>query len=403
LGLVFSHALKVQDVDHWMTLIPTLDLFSGIGGFSLALRGATRTVAYCDISPKSRAVLEDRQRAGSLDAAPVFDDVTKLTAAGLRAAGVRCKVDLITAGFPCQDISASNPHGLGIRGDRSGLFSEVVRMADELGAQAVVLENSPLLVTRGIEVVLRRLRTRGFHVAWALFAAADVGALHIRRRWFCVAARDTAGGRRAVEALRKMRMPADPWAGGEPVARVVRRTATRSNLQTLRRGQVLGNSVVPQCVRHAVRTLASALGRARAEADGRLNAAAHPAAPGPARTANIVMRIPPSMIVPPLGRPVYRYTGFATPTAKGCWHQTRIGTRRASQQVTNQIMYDQKTLRSVATIMPTTPSAVTLWKHWVVNPAFVEWLMGYPRGWTTAAAEPTATAARTRTRAAPRP
>jgi site-specific DNA-cytosine methylase len=59
--------LKVHDVvNHWMTLISTLDLFSGIGCFPLALSGATGAVAYCDIRPTSRAVLEDRQRAGSL-------------------------------------------------------------------------------------------------------------------------------------------------------------------------------------------------------------------------------------------------------------------------------------------------------------------------------------------------
>jgi DNA (cytosine-5)-methyltransferase 1 len=111
-----------------MTLIPTLDLFSGIGGFSLALRGATRTVAYCDISPKSRAVLAAQAASRALDRAPILDDVTTLTAASLRTAGVRERVRLITGGFPCQDISAMNPNGDGIRGTRSGLISEIFRL-----------------------------------------------------------------------------------------------------------------------------------------------------------------------------------------------------------------------------------------------------------------------------------
>src|SRR5438105_3901045 len=89
-----------------------LDLFSGIGGFSLGFErtGGFETVAFCEIDPYCRAVL-----AKHWPGVPLFDDVRTLTSAALAAAGIG--VDVITGGFPCQDLSVAG-RGAGLGGER---------------------------------------------------------------------------------------------------------------------------------------------------------------------------------------------------------------------------------------------------------------------------------------------
>ena len=94
-----------------------LDLFSGIGGFSLGLErtGGFETVAFCEIEDYPRRVL-----ARHWPEVPIYGDIRELSAARLRADGIR--VDAICGGFPCQDISTAGP-GAGIEGERSGLMT----------------------------------------------------------------------------------------------------------------------------------------------------------------------------------------------------------------------------------------------------------------------------------------
>ena len=124
--------------------LAVLDLFSGIGGFSLGLErtGGFETVAFCEIEEFPRKVL-----AKHWPDVPCYRDVRELT-------GEQCgPIDCITAGFPCQDISLSG-RGAGINGERSGLWSEVARLVGELRPQFVILENSPALLIRGFGTVV---------------------------------------------------------------------------------------------------------------------------------------------------------------------------------------------------------------------------------------------------------
>jgi len=79
-----------------------LDLFSGIGGISLALRPWVRTYAYCELDAHAQAVLLSRMQAGAIDYAPIWDDVQTLPIDELRG-----RIDLLSGGFPCQDISVA--------------------------------------------------------------------------------------------------------------------------------------------------------------------------------------------------------------------------------------------------------------------------------------------------------
>jgi DNA (cytosine-5)-methyltransferase 1 len=161
-----------------------LDLFSGIGGFSLGLErsGLCETVAFCEIEEYPRRVL-----AKHWPGVPIYDDIRALDG------GTCGHIDIITAGFPCQDISLSG-RGEGIAGPRSGLWSEVARLVGELRPSFVILENSPALLVRGFDVVLSDLASLGYDAEWHCIPAAYVGAAHLRDRLWIVAYPMQVGG-----------------------------------------------------------------------------------------------------------------------------------------------------------------------------------------------------------------
>lgn len=164
--------------------LKVLDLFSGIlvGGFSLGLErtGGFETVAFCEIEEFPRRVL-----AKHWSEVPIYHDVRELNAERLSADGVG-KIDIITGGFPCQDISVAG-RGVGIEGERSGLWSEIARLADELRPQFIIVENSSALLGRGMGKVLGDLAKIGFDAEWECIPAASVGAPHIRDRVWILA------------------------------------------------------------------------------------------------------------------------------------------------------------------------------------------------------------------------
>lgn len=157
-----------------------LDLFSGIGGFSLGLeRAGMRTVAFCEIEPFQRAVLRKHWPD-----VPCYDDIRTLTADRLTADGIT--VDAICGGFPCQDISEAGQLG-GIGAERSGLWSEYARLIHEIRPQVVIVENVADLLIRGIGRVLGDLAEVGMDAWWGCLRACDLGAPHIRDRIWIVA------------------------------------------------------------------------------------------------------------------------------------------------------------------------------------------------------------------------
>lgn len=157
-----------------------LDLFAGIGGFSLGLErtGGFETVAFCEIEEFPRKVLRKHWPH-----VPIYKDVRDLTADRLAADGIT--VDVITGGFPCQDVSlAGNRKGLD--GERSGLWVEIKRLVCELGPSYLLVENTPGLLSLGMGTVLYDLATIGYDAEWHCVPAAYIGADHIRDRVWIV-------------------------------------------------------------------------------------------------------------------------------------------------------------------------------------------------------------------------
>jgi DNA (cytosine-5)-methyltransferase 1 len=157
--------------------VNVLDLFSGIGGFSLGLeRAGMRTVAFCEIDPYCRAVLRKHWPW-----VHCFGDIRKLAGRDIHAA-----VDVICGGFPCQDISLAGD-GAGITGERSGLWREYARLIRELRPSYVIVENVAALLGRGLGDVLGDLAESGYDAEWDCIPASAVGAEHERDRLWLVA------------------------------------------------------------------------------------------------------------------------------------------------------------------------------------------------------------------------
>lgn len=162
-----------------------LDLFSGIGGLTLALKDWVKPVAYCENEPYAQSVLLSRMYSAELPRAPIWDDITSLKWS------LFPRVDIIYGGFPCQDISCAGI-GAGLDGKRSSLFYEVIRILGESKATWCFLENVPAIRTRGLSNIIRAFSELGYDCRWTCVSAAEIGAPHIRKRWFLLAHTNSA-------------------------------------------------------------------------------------------------------------------------------------------------------------------------------------------------------------------
>lgn len=152
-----------------------LSLFSGAGGGLLGTKWLLgwRTIGYVEIEPYCQEILKARIADGYLDAAPIFGDIRAFIADGY-ADAYRGMVDVITGGFPCQDIScAGNRAGIG--GERSGLWKEMAEAIRIIGPKFILLENSPILTVRGLGTILCDVAEMGFNARWGVFSYAEIG------------------------------------------------------------------------------------------------------------------------------------------------------------------------------------------------------------------------------------
>jgi DNA (cytosine-5)-methyltransferase 1 len=154
-----------------------LALFAGAGGGILGgkLLG-WRTVCAVEWEPYPASVLCARQNDGLLPPFPIWDDVQTFDGHPWR--GI---VDVVSGGFPCQDISAAGK-GAGIEGERSGMWREMARIIYEVQPRFVFVENSPMLTSRGLGTVLGDLASMGFDARWGVLGANAIGAPHQRER-----------------------------------------------------------------------------------------------------------------------------------------------------------------------------------------------------------------------------
>ncbi len=252
-----------------------IHLCSGYGGFELALRSVARvrTVAHVERDAYAAAVLVERMGEARLDQAPVWDDLTTFDGKPWRG-----RVDLITAGFPCQPFSLAGQQR-GTDDDR-WLWPAIASIVADVEPEFVLLENVPQLVRLGLPHVLHDLADLGFDAEWGLLSAAAVGAPHRRERiWIVAHANDTrlqgAGVRQHQPAQRNgadvehvATQAGHPWpphrgddlgwsrwiAEGRPQP-VLRRDLDGPPDGLADALHLGGNGLVPQAAAHAIRQL----------------------------------------------------------------------------------------------------------------------------------------------------
>jgi len=212
--------------------LESLDLFCGIGGMSMALHDVATPVVYCDKLPEAKEVILARMRDGSLPKAAFVDDVRKLR----RKKDL--KADLVCGGFPCVGFSSSGKRE-GFKNSKTQIYHEFVKTIAKTRPRIVFMENVPGVI-KGLPIIHRDFKTLGYELIWTLLAACQVGAPHRRNRWFCVAYKpndilDIPIPRKSVFQWRRKDMPD--------------RTTNRPYLPM--RVALLGNSLVPEAARVA--------------------------------------------------------------------------------------------------------------------------------------------------------
>lgn len=223
-----------------MTKLRVLDLFSGIGGFSLGLErtGGFSTVAFCEIDPFCRRVL-----AKHWPNVRQFEDVTKMKGEDVGP------VDVICGGFPCQDVSSMGKRA-GLAGERSGLWTHFARLIGEIRPDLVIVENVADLLGLGLGDVLGDLASIRYDAEWHCIPAGYVGAPHERDRvWIIAYPSEESRFHESYfgEAAQRLRDDCNFWRTNpwpettSPVCRVDDGVPFR-----VERTESLGNAVVPQ-------------------------------------------------------------------------------------------------------------------------------------------------------------
>ncbi len=163
-----------------------LSLFSGAGGGDLAMQHLLgfKCKGYVEYEPYCQKLIKQRIEDGFLDSAPIFGDIRDFNRE--YAECYQGMVDLITGGFPCQDISSAGL-GAGICGERSGLWKEYVKAIRIIRPRYAFVENSPMLTIRGLGTVLGDLAEEGFNAEWGVLSAETLGFPHNRERIWIVA------------------------------------------------------------------------------------------------------------------------------------------------------------------------------------------------------------------------
>lgn len=238
--------------------LSSIDLFTGIGGITLALQGIAHPLLYCDIAPECHQVLHRLIKKNKIPKCPISSDVKTLNKAWMKRHGIRTNPDIIVGGFPCTSVSTlGNKDGFKNTIDGSGLFYQILRLADELDTPYLFLENVQNILNMEMEAIVRELvHKRGYSIRWCVNSAKNMGAPHQRNRWFCLAYKK----QQAIRAFSNYK-PYNWNVSREPDRTTSTLPASKEAAKKLyKRHEMLGNSVVPDCVRYAFMFLWGGMG-----------------------------------------------------------------------------------------------------------------------------------------------
>ena len=163
--------------------INNLSFCSGVGGLELGLDlafGNIRTVCHVEGEAYAASILAQKMEEGTLHDAPIWDNVRTFDAKPWRG-----RVHSISGGFPCQPFSQAGKQLA--ENDPRHLWPEFTRIIGEVRPKFIFLENVPGVVKLAAPTIFTDLAEMGYSASWCVIKASDVGALHHRARWFCLA------------------------------------------------------------------------------------------------------------------------------------------------------------------------------------------------------------------------
>lgn len=348
-------------ITHW-------DLFAGIGGFAYSLRGIAKTTLYCEREEFQKRVLLSAMDKGYLHKGRIVNDIEEVYKE-------KQAPDLMTAGWPCQNISLLGD-GTGLRGEKSGLIWTLLKIVKKYLPSMVVLENVACIKTNGMKEILTALNEMGYAVAWGIFSASDVGGLHLRRRWYCVAMRP--GREDIAKTLCNLKITHHNWAKES-----TKRECDKDPVNT-RRCMALGNAIVPQCAQRAIAELSKYL---ICKPNGPRASKKNPPSHGiiikdgacyeidiiaSGHTSDAKLHIAPCKYK-------HRHTEdcVLSPICKSKW-PTPCASRSSWVPAER---FTKRRLTELATVVA--QEVQTRKPMLAVSPVWVEWLMGYPKNYTT--------------------
>ena len=380
-------------------MLRTIDLFSGCGGMALGLRPWTRVVAYCEIEEAPRKTLRKNMLTGHLDSARVYHDVRDFPA-------LRGTVDMVTMGFPCQDLSGVGPQR-GFEGQRSRLFYEGMRVVHHHRPRFVMLENVPNICNlKGAWLpVLQSLHAAGYDARWCVVSAAECGAPHLRKRWFLLATRRGGDGGDVSNGGGSPVNPADVMESNWNVPGwTMRDNGWEADVPRMTRDmrppcvariRQCGNICVPRQAAMAFCILRDGLAghELRPELFDAVQESKMPAWGqmfGEGGQMHVVRCARPTLPVPPprnlrlVPRPdksphsIQQTTPSITKEIRrAMWSTPRAGTLTACRTLTMRSKQDIQTQMRFET------NTVAPFECKVPNPEYLEWMVGLPRHWTS--------------------
>ena len=229
-------------------MIKVGSFFTGIGGFELGMIKAFEksSIEYkisfmCEKDPFCQKILRKNWKN-----IQIYNDITKINTKELP------KIDLLLAGFPCQDISNSGKKE-GLHGKKSGLYWELQRIISDIRPKIICLENVSAIIVGGFPAIIKELHRSGYNAEWICLQANQFGLPHKRKRLFLVAYSDSIGAQ--IQTKRKF-SSIKLLGSNEPKREIdwrkwtIKPTIHRKNARVpnrMDRIKRLGNSISPLC------------------------------------------------------------------------------------------------------------------------------------------------------------
>jgi DNA-cytosine methyltransferase len=366
-----------------------VDLFSGIGGWTLALQEFMncQTTMFCDIDVRSQSVLRARMKEGKLPQVPIHHDVTTL-----HLQPGEC--DILTAGFPCQGFSVIGSRQ-GTQNASSALVSEVFRLIEECQPSLVCLENvRNITYFDEYNDLIERIGSFGYTIHWCSLKASQLNAPHRRPRWFALCIRHDVS---EFTLYAPHGITLYDWST-ESMNRMCHSTeACRDRLF------LLGNTLVPDCAKLSILYLLTGrkytfrqllsmkeftLSTETHPQSKRMNPEAHDGT----YHQGTIQYCPSPKVDLPIQRRQYTFdpqcyisdlpkkiSNGDSPSVTSICHKPLLGTPRCSSYNPNNHL----TKRSVCDLQTQLRFEIhTESREGIPNPTFIEWMQGYPKGWT---------------------